>query len=81
MATLQEVWGARTNTCLVAYRAGTLKYVALSGKSFADIQERALDDGLSQEDLDAADWVEGQVVSGQVQGQADYGRCIGFSPP
>lgn len=81
MATLQEIWDARTNVCLVAYRVGTLRYVSLSGESLQQIRERAIDDGLTQSDLDATDWTQGQVVSGQAPDEPDYGRCVGFLPP
>jgi len=67
--TLDDIWKARKDTRLVAYRPDTLTYVALGHDTAKAAADNA---GISDDDRNADDWIVGEVVSG------DDGQAIGF---
>lgn len=60
MATLNEIWANKTELRYVAFRSGTLRYVALGHKTV----EKAIEGSLELIDGDtlANDWIIGEIV-------------------
>lgn len=72
MATLDEIWLNRSDLRFVAYRAGTLKYVALGHNTAQNAIVNALD--ITAEDASASDWAVGEVVADE------HGQVVAIEP-